>query len=325
MNDVLVECDPEELSAASTRTSRPVAGPFLKWAGGKRQLLPQLRRFIPSRFGTYHEPFLGSAALFFDLWSRGRLRSARLTDTNADLMGCYACVRSEPAAVIAALDRLAAAHARDGSMHYYEARSRYNAGVSAWRAGGCPQPYAVDLAALFIYLNRTGFNGLFRLNASGQFNVPAGRYSKPRICDPGGLQEAAAALSGPNVSLAHAQWERVLDEARPGDLVYFDPPYAPLSSTARFTSYTAGGFTADDQRRLAEAVVVLARRGCHAVLSNSSAPLIEELYDNPAAAAAGLVVRHVPARRAINAKASKRGEVLEVVVSNVQPEAIPVL
>lgn len=317
---------PDEHDGVWRRTSptpRPAGGPFLKWAGGKRQLLPQLRRFVPARFGTYHEPFLGSAALFFDLWGRGRLHAARLTDTNAALMGCYEVVRRDPDALIAALRPLDAGHRRLGADHYYAARARFNAATARWLASsGDARTYPIELAALFVYLNRTGFNGLYRLNASGEFNVPAGRYRNPRICDADGMRAAAAALQAPGVTLAHAPWDRVLDAARADDFVYLDPPYAPLSTTARFTSYTAGGFGDDEQRRLADAVVLLARRGCHVVLSNSTAPLVAALYEhNTSATGAGLCAHRVPARRAINANAARRGDVMEFIVSNVRPGA----
>lgn len=307
----------------SSTTTLATAGPFLKWAGGKRQLLPQLRRFVPTQFGAYHEPFLGSAAVFFDLWSQRRLRAAHLTDSNGALVGCYEVVRRDPHTLVAALQELDVAHRRQGDHHYYAARMRFNAASAHWRAAGRrPDTYPVELAALLLYLNRTGFNGLYRLNARGEFNVPAGRYRNPRVCDEAGIHAAAAALQAPDVTLAQAPWERVLDVARAGDLVYLDPPYAPVSATARFTSYTAGGFSDDDQRRLAAAVVALARRGCHVVLSNSTAPLVAALYEHDAAAAeAGLRAHRVPARRAINSRAARRGEVMEFIVSNVRPVA----
>lgn len=296
------------------------AAPFLKWAGGKRQLLPQLRQYVPASFGAYHEPFLGSAALFFDLRARGRLQQAYLTDTNAALVACYEAVRRTPAQVIDALTHLALGHAAEGSRHYYAARARFNAAA----AGAHEADGAVDRAALFIYLNRTGFNGLYRLNSQGHFNVPAGRYRNPRICDALGLNAAARALQPPAIDIAHAPWPRVLDAARADDFVYLDPPYAPVSATARFTSYTAGGFDEADQRALADAVCMLARRGCHVVLSNSTAPLIESLYERSAAMrAAGLRVHRVPARRAISARAGGRGDVFEVIVTNVPPRGTP--
>ena len=160
---------------------------------------------------------------------------------------------------------------------------------------------------MFIYLNRTGYNGLFRLNSDGEFNVPAGAIPKPRICDEVNLRRVARALAGAGVTLDRARFDRAVDSARAGDFLYFDPPYAPLSKTARFTSYTTEGFDADDQQRLRDVVVTLARRGCHVVMSNSTAPDIARLYeDSEDVKAAGLRCYRIPARRAINSNATAR-------------------
>lgn len=297
--------------------------PFLKWAGGKRQLLPELRRFYPARFETYYEPFVGSGAVFFDLYNSGRLAGRRvvLADQNADLVGCYGMVRDRTALVIRHLARLARGHQGDPRAHYYLVRDRrFNPARRAIvTAGGqVSRRYTPALAAMLIYLNRTGFNGLFRLNAQGAFNVPAGRYSNPQICDADNLRRVAAALTETKANIREARFDAVLARARPGDFLYFDPPYAPVSRTSLFTSYTAGGFSLDDQRRLQQVVVELARRGCHVLVSNSTAPEIAELYDgNPEAAAAGLRAYRVPARRAINSDATRRGSIEEYVISNV--------
>ena len=297
--------------------------PFLKWAGGKRQLLPVLRGFYPGRFDRYWEPFLGSAAVFFDLRARGLLdgRAAVLADTNPDLIACYSAVRDEPEDVIHELGVLAAAHAASGAEHYYDVRDkRFN--PARRRAAG----YTPALAAMFIYLNRTGYNGLFRLNRDGAFNVPAGRYANPRICDPDHVRSVAAAFAERGVTIECTPFEEMLADAGAGDFVYCDPPYAPLSRTASFAHYTAGGFSAFDQRRLQQAVIAACRRGAKVLLSNSSAPEIVELYSAPAARKAGLRLTLVPARRAINSRASGRGPVHEVVVTNVRPQpalAIP--
>jgi DNA adenine methylase len=181
--------------------------------------------------------------------------------------------------------------------------------------------YPPDLAAMFIYLNRTGYNGLFRQNARGDFNVPAGRYPNPTICDERTLRSVASVLSSPRVRLGHERFGAVREAAAPGDFVYFDPPYAPLSATARFTSYTAAAFTEERQRELQDIVLDLARRGCHVVVSNSTAPLVTDLYDTAQARASGLRVHRVSARRAINSNAGRRGSVQEYIISNVAPAA----
>jgi DNA adenine methylase len=295
---------------------------LLKWAGGKRQLLRALRRFYPAEFNRYWEPFLGSAAVFFDLHGRGALagRHATLSDNNADLMACYRAVRDMPEQVIGELSRLAKGHERSGAKHYYEVRNaRFNPQRAALAHPGSGDfTYTAVLAAMFIYLNRTGYNGLFRLNRGGEFNVPAGRYAKPRICDEVNLRRVAAVLGGPGVTLARDAYDRIVDAARPGDFLYFDPPYAPLSNTARFTSYTTDGFDERDQTRLRDAVVALSKRGCHVLMSNSTAHAIAGLYEeSEEVKAAGLCCYRIPARRAINSNAARRGVVEEYVITNV--------
>ena len=295
--------------------------PLLKWAGGKRQLLPHLRPLYPRTFNRYIEPFVGSGAVFFDLHDAGRLRDhdVVLIDSNADLIGCYEAVRDEPDAVARALDRLAAAHARGGRTQYYAVRDmHFNPLREQLRQADGRIAYTPQLAAMLIYLNRTGFNGLFRLNASGAFNVPAGRYERPKIVDRDKLRRVTEALTDRRVRLVWGSFEAALDLAEPGDFLYFDPPYAPLSATANFTAYTTPRFDRQDQIRLQQVVIALARRGCHVVVSNSTADEIAVLYDTSVEArAAGLRAHRIPARRAINCNAARRGPVFEYLITNV--------
>ncbi|MXY15576.1 MAG: Dam family site-specific DNA-(adenine-N6)-methyltransferase [Acidobacteria bacterium] len=304
-------------------TASSEARPFLKWAGGKRQLLPQLRRFYPERFRAYHEPFLGSGAVFFDLAAGGRLRrgAVRLTDVNLDLIGCWLQVRDAPDAVIDRLRTLESGHGDDPAGHYYRIRDeQFNPARRDIMHG--PGAYTPDLAAMLIYLNRTGYNGLFRLNSKGMFNVPRGRYVKPRICDADNLGRVAAKLSDLAAAIDYQPYRQVLHSAGRGDFIYFDPPYAPLSATARFTSYTAGGFTGADQQQLQQVVVELAERGCHVLLSNSTAPEVAELYDeNREALRVGIRAHKVAARRAINSAAARRGAIMEYAITNMPERA----
>jgi DNA adenine methylase len=294
--------------------------PLLKWAGGKRQLLPELRCFYPPEFGRYIEPFVGSGAVFFDLHNAGRLRNreAILMDSNADLIACYETVRDAPEEVARALDDLAAGHARDGKAHYYRVRDeQFNPLRARLRQPDGRIAYSPGLAAMLVYLNRTGFNGLFRLNASGGFNVPAGRYERPRIADRDKILRVASALGTPGVRLVYGSFAHALEIAGPGDFLYFDPPYAPVSATANFTSYTANRFGPADQQHLQHIVVTLVRRGCHVLLSNSTADEIRALYaTNRDAHDAGLRAFRVPAQRAINSKAAARGPVDEYLITN---------
>ena len=276
---------------APLRLPDPVASPVVKWVGGKTKLLPELLGRLPERFGRYYEPFAGGAALFFRLAPR----RAVLADSNADLIGLYAALTEDVAAVIRRLEQHRAAHDTD---HYYATRERWNDPGIAWSAA--------DRAATFIYLNKTCFNGLWRVNRAGDFNVPIGRYTDPPICVPDALRAASAVLAG--AELRCGDYREAVADARAGDFIYFDPPYDPVTTTANFTSYTAGAFCAEDQRTLAETARGLVARGCQVMLSNSDTQFIRTLYR-------GFRVERVKCARAINSNAAKRGEVDELVIS----------
>jgi DNA adenine methylase len=310
---------PTPKPAATGESVRPI----LKWAGGKRQLLPALRRYYPPQFDRYFEPFLGSGAVFLDCHNHGLLdgRAVHLSDINADVIGCYRMVRDDVEGVIGELVGLDEGHRRDGRRHFYEVRDgRFNVIRRDVHASRDPATaYTPALAAMLIYLNRTGYNGLFRVNSRGAFNVPAGRYSSVRICDGPNLRRWSAALGRPDLTLEVGSFEESLGTAGRGDFVYLDPPYAPVSATAHFTSYTAGRFGADSQAALQRAVIGLARRGAAVLLSNSVAPDIRRLYkDDVDARSAGLAATTVAARRAINSQASRRGAVREYVITNIR-------
>ena len=269
------------------------ASPFLKWAGGKGRLLPPLLPLLPPAVERrlHIEPFMGGAALFF----HRRPKRAVLADLNRDLVETYLAVRDEPEALIEALRPLAAEH---DQARYYERRQRYNEGRGLRR---------VERAALFVYLNKTCFNGLHRVNRKGEFNVPFGRYKNPRVLDAEGIRRASAALQG--VDIRCEGFEQVLRYARPGDFVYFDPPYLPVSETANFTSYAREGFGPAEHERLRDVFAELDRRGCKVMLSNSDAPLVRALYR-------GYRIERVAAARAISCNGRGRGAVTELVVLN---------
>ncbi len=268
--------------------------PFVKWVGGKGRLLSQLIPLLPS--GVDHmrhvEPFMGGAALFFQRWPTRAL----LCDVNADLVQTYTMVRDRVDEVIDALGPLAHRH---DAERYYRVRERYNAS-----RGATSGP---ERAAMFIYLNKTCFNGLHRVNRRGEFNVPAGRYKNPRILDDSALRAASVALR--SAELVVDGFESLVARARPGDFVYMDPPYEPVSRTASFTSYSKDGFGQEDQARLRDVFDELTRRGCRCMLSNSDVPFIRDLYRAHR-------IDVVSAPRAINCDAGGRGKVPEVVVRN---------
>jgi DNA adenine methylase len=280
----------EKVGRASTRGDES-ARPFLKWAGGKGQLLAQLLPLLPSRPARrYFEPFVGGAALFFAL----RPDEATLSDVNAELVGCYRAVQSDVEGVIAAL-----------STHRYEERAFYRV-----REQDPDTLSPSERAARTIYLNKTGYNGLYRVNRAGRFNVPFGRYKNPGFASHESFENLRAcsrALAG--VRLLVRDFGDVVADAREGDLVYFDPPYVPLSGTSDFTAYVAGGFGPRDQERLASVVHALDARGVLVMLSNSDAPVVRDLY-------ARYRIDVVSAARSINSRANRRGRIAEVVVRN---------
>jgi DNA adenine methylase len=267
------------------------ARPFLKWAGGKTQLLSRILERLPVEIDTYYEPFVGGGAVFFALAAEGRFRRARLTDRNRDLIDVYRALRDDVDKVIRELRGHAENHSEE---HYYDVRAQ------------SPRTLA-RRAARIIYLNKTGYNGLYRVNSSGRFNVPFGRYKNPGILDEANLRAAARTLE--NVTLETGDFAKVCDKAGPKDAVYMDPPYLPVSKTASFTAYDREQFGLEEHRRLALVFGQLARRGVPAVLSNSDTPETRALYGS-------FNVETVMAARAINSAASKRGRITEILVSS---------
>lgn len=277
-----------ESGAALKVVSGAEAGrPFLKWAGGKRQLLPSLLRLAPRGARTYFEPFVGGGALFFAL----QPKRAVLADVNKRLIRTYRGVKSDVEEVIRQLKGF-----KYTPEFFYRVREMdIDAGTDA------------DVAAWFIYLNKTGFNGLYRVNRDNRFNVPFGRYVNPTICDEDTLRACSVALA--NAELLVEDFAAIVKNAGRGDFVYFDPPYVPLSATSSFTSYTSQGFDNGEQERLRDTARKLKKRGARVLLSNSSAPFVRALY------ADGFDIAEVSATRVVNSKASARGAVVELLIS----------
>jgi len=269
--------------------------PFLKWAGGKRQLLAQIRSFVPREYGRYFEPFVGAGALLFDL----QPRCAVINDANNELINCYLAVRDYPGELIEELRR----HVLS-KEHYYALR--------AWdrKPDYCSRS-CVERAARIIFLNKTCFNGLFRVNSQGQFNVPFGNYRNPRIANPAVIQAVSAYLNQAEISIISADFSLAVESAREGDFVYFDPPYDPLSSTASFTGYSLGSFDRTKQTQLKELCDALTERGCRVLISNSATDFIRSLYSGR-----DYQVQEVSATRAINSVGSLRGKISELLILN---------
>lgn len=275
--------------------TRSTVKPFLKWAGGKRQLLPEIRRSIPSSFRTYYEPFLGAGAVLFDL----QPAQAVVNDFNDQLMLTYRAVRDDVEQLISLLE---VHKLMNSSDYFYEVRGLDRNTASFGELSH------VEKAARLIYLNKTCYNGLYRVNSQGLFNVPYGRYKNPLICEADALRAVSFYLREHDVALMCGDFSDVVGKARPGDFVYFDPPYHSANST-NFTSYQAGGFSESEQERLRDVFAWLTERGVKCLLSNSDTGFIRALYG-------GFTVETVSASRAINADSSGRGKVNEVLIRN---------
>jgi len=271
------------------------AQPFLKWAGGKAQLLSQFEPFFPRSVSTYAEAFLGGGAVFFHLKARFPKMHAALSDNNAELINCYHTVRDDVQKLMHRLDEHLDQFRAEGEQYYYLVRSQHH----------LTDP--IERAARMIFLNKTCYNGLWRVNARGEFNVPIGSYrpEKVSLYDRANMLAANRGLRG--VDLTVRDFRDTLREASPGDFVYIDPPYLPLSATANFTSYTPEDFGPEEQRELAALFANAALRGVQVMLSNSEMPFIRELYK-------GFNLQTVKARRAVNCDGAKRGLISEVIV-----------
>lgn len=277
------------------------AQPFLKWAGGKTQLLTQFECFFPTSVASYIEPFLGGGAVFFHLKARFPEMRAVLRDNNAELINCYKEVRDHCHELMRRLEEHLNAFRADGARYYYFVRSLHD----LVKPG--------EKAARMIFLNKTCYNGLWRVNARGQFNVPIGSYrpDKVSLYNEGNLLAARRELQRAN--LGAEDFRETLRTAGPADFVYIDPPYYPLSATANFTSYTKEDFGQAEQEELSALVAEASRRGARVMLSNSDTPFIRKLYKD-------FAIYTVSARRAVNCDGAKRGRIPEVVVVNYETQ-----
>lgn len=278
-------------ASVSKSSSSIFAKPFVKWVGGKRQLLKQFKNLYPQNFcfqtHTYFEPFVGGGAVFFNL----QPYQSEISDMNFELITAYKVIQKNVEALIMSLQK-----------HQYE--KEY---FLKMRDQDPLQLSDIERASRFIFLNRTCFNGLYRVNKKGRFNVPFGRYANPLICDKENLRTVHEALQ--NTKIFCRPYQKVLDNAQKGDFIYFDPPYVPLNPTSSFTSYTKEGFGLKQQEELRDTFAELSKRGCYVMLSNSDTLVVRELYKD-------FTIHSVQAGRAINASSGKRGKVGEVVVVN---------
>jgi DNA adenine methylase len=273
----------------------PLVKPFLKWAGGKRQLLPEIRKYLSLKEGsTYYEPFVGAGAVFFDL----QPAKAVINDSNAELIAAYHAIAESAEELIALLEDH---KKRDGGDYYYRVRAQDR--DAAYRHMG-----AAEKAARLIYLNKTCYNGLYRVNSRGWFNVPRGRQANPAICEPELLRALHRYLRKGRITILSGDFASAVQTANARSFVYFDPPYHS-GDTAGFTGYRPGGFGEGEQRRLRDVFAELAGRGVPCLESNADTPFIRNLYRR-------FEIISVQAKRAINSDCRRRGAVGEVLIRN---------
>lgn len=273
-----------------------VAAPFVKWVGGKRSIVQELVKRLPKPFNSYWEPFIGGGALFFEVQPR-LTNGAHLSDSNLDLVLTYQAVKRDPEKLIALLQDHAKLH---GETYYYKVREQFH----------LQDP--IQIAARFIYLNKTCFNGLYRVNKKGEFNVPIGSYVNPAIVDADNIRACHKALQGATIEYK----DYLTIEPKAGDFVYCDPPYHPVGVTANFTSYTKLDFGEREQAQLRDFALRLGKQGVKVMVSNSDTPLIRDLYRT----GKGFRLRQVQAPRMVNCKGDGRGDVNELIITTYDAE-----
>lgn len=274
-----------------------VLRPFVKWAGGKRQLLNEIEKRLPDNWNTYYEPFIGGGALLVNLQNQGKISKAVISDLNGELINLYNVVKKNPDKLI---DALSHKEFENSEEAFRNLKNEFNLLTGL-------QGNNVRRAALLIYLNKHGYNGLWRVNSKGKFNVPFGRYAKRSMPTEHSILKFSNMLK--HVKILNQDFEQAVKSAKKGDFVYFDPPYHPISKTANFTDYNSSGFTFDDQKRLADVFRRLDAKDVRLMLSNSKVPKIEELFD-------GFTIGSVEARRFINCNGEKRNGTWEILVTN---------
>nr|AFK25017.1 DNA adenine methylase [uncultured archaeon] len=271
--------------------------PFVKWAGGKRQLLSVIERHVPAEFGCYYEPFLGGGAVMFHLLSKNPDIRCKVSDLNSDLILAYITIRDRVEELVESLENHAKNYHKNPDSYYYQVRDN--------------EPTSqIEKVSRLLFLNRTCFNGLYRVNSKGKFNVPLGRYSNPNIVNEENLYAASHILQSKRISISCRDFSSVLQDAKKGDFVYFDPPYQPVSKTANFTSYTNRDFTYKDLQKLVDVSEKLSDRGCKVLHSNSNSKEVRKLFSKD------WKVIEISANRAINSDSTKRTGQTELLIKN---------
>jgi len=272
--------------------------PFVKWAGGKRQLIPQIEKHLPEKFSSYFEPFLGGGALLFHLLSENKNLKGYVSDLNSDLVLAYVTIRDNLNGLLKSLQKHSDNYFSDSKSYYYSVRESN------------PKSQ-IEKVSRLLFMNRTCFNGLYRVNSKGKFNVPLGRYSNPNIVQEENLRSVNQFLNHNKIIIKCQDFSSTVEKAKKGDFVYFDPPYQPVSKTANFTSYTNGNFGLNDLKRLAKVSNELTKKGVNVLLSNSSSKQVRELFSSKA-----WEIFEIQANRAINSDSKKRTGHSELLIKN---------
>ena len=282
----------------SPQLSKIIPKPFVKWAGGKRQLIPILNKNLPKTFGTYYEPFLGGGALLFHMLTERNGQKCSISDLNSDLVLSYITIRDRIDDLITSLRNHEKNYQKDSKSYYYFVRES--------------NPRSeIEKTSRLLFLNRTCFNGLYRVNSKGKFNVPLGKYSNPNIVNKDNLYSVSNILQSSRISIQCCDFEAVLRDVKKGDLVYFDPPYHPISDTSNFTSYTNKDFTYDDLNRLADLCMKLDSKGCNVLLSNSNSNEVVDMFSTKP-----WTIAKIRANRSINSNSKKRTGHFELLIKN---------
>ncbi|HSG74412.1 MAG TPA: DNA adenine methylase [Nitrosopumilaceae archaeon] len=272
--------------------------PFVKWAGGKRQLLPQIEQHLPEKFSSYFEPFLGGGALLFNLLSENKNLKGHVSDLNSDLVLSYVTIRDNLNGLLKSLQKHSDKYFFNSESYYYSVRESN------------PKSQ-IEKVSRLLFLNRTCFNGLYRVNSKGKFNVPLGRYSHPNIVQEENLRSVNQFLNQNKITIKCQDFSSTVEKAKKGDFVYFDPPYQPVSKTANFTSYTNGNFGLNDLKRLAKVSNELAKKGVNVLLSNSSSKQVRDMFSSK-----NWNITKIEANRAINSASDKRTGHFELLIKN---------
>ncbi|MFM8659522.1 MAG: DNA adenine methylase [Candidatus Nitrosotenuis sp.] len=271
--------------------------PFVKWAGGKRQLITIIDKHIPEEFGTYFEPFLGGGAVLFHLLGKNSTMKCKVSDLNSDLVLAYVTIRDKLDDLVSSLQNHSKNYSKNPDSYYYDIRESEPKGQ-------------IDKVSRLLFLNRTCFNGLYRVNSKGKFNVPLGRYSNPNIVNEENLTSVNHILQSKKIQISCRDFSAVLADAKKDDFVYFDPPYQPVSDTANFTSYTNRDFTYKDLENLVKVSEKLSDKGCNVLHSNSNSKEVKELFSKD------WKIIEVAANRSINSDSAKRTGQKELLIKN---------